>query len=331
MSFRDKPRDEDDATGVPQLSFSLLSSEAREAVHEATLEILGDVGVKIAGDEALDILDRAGCRVDTVTHAVRFPRAVVEEAIESAPGKILLASRDGERDFVMGGKVVGYTNFGEGTRVYDLETGEHRDSTLEDLATSARLCDAMEMTDTYERALTPGGAPEHAHDIYVLDTCMRNTTKHIHLGANSGEHVELLVEMAAAVAGGREQLRERPLFSLNQCPSSPLQLHTASTEAIVHGARHGVPVNMLSMAMAGASGPISLSGTLVTHNAEVLSSIVLSQATVAGAPVMYGSSTTTFDMTYATAPVGAPELALISAAVAEMSDFYYLPCWVAGG
>ena len=330
MSFRDKPRDED-AAGVPQLSFSLLSREAREAIHEATLEILGEVGVKVSGEEALDLLDRAGCRVDTTTNAVRFPASVVEEAIESAPGKILLASRDGERDFVMGGKVVGYTNFGEGTKVYDLETGEHRDSTLNDLALSARLCDAMEMTDTYERALTPGGAPEHAHDIYVLAESMANTTKHIHLGASSGEHVELLVEMAAAVAGGRDELRKRPLFSLNQCPSSPLQLHTASTEAIIHGARNGVPVNMLSMAMAGASSPISLSGTLVTHNAEVLSSIVLSQVTSPGAPLMYGSSTTTFDMTYATAPVGAPELAMISAAVAEMSDFYYLPCWVAGG
>lgn len=330
MSFRTKPRD-DDGAGTPQLRFELLGPAGCEAVHEATLEVLAEVGVKVTGGEALDILDRAGCAVDPATGNVRFPPSVVEEAVESAPGKILLASRDGGRDYVMGGRVVGYTNFGEGTKVYDIESGEHRDSTIDDLALSARLCDAMEMTDTYERALTPGGAPEHAHDIYVLDCCMRNTTKHIHLGANNGEHVDLLVEMAAAVAGGREELRARPLFSLNQCPTSPLQLHTASTDQIIHGARHGVPVNNLSMAMAGASGPISLSGTLVTHNAEVLASIVLSQATVAAAPVMYGSSTTTFDMTYATAPVGSPELGMISAAVAEMSDFYYLPCWVAGG
>ncbi len=330
MSFRDKPRS-DDEVGVPKLRFELLSQEGREAVHQATLEVLAEVGVKVAGDEAHEVLAQAGCAVDTATSMVRFPSRVVEDAVASAPGKILLASRDGEHDYLMGGRVVGYTNFGEGTKVVDPESGELRDSTLEDLAQSARLCDAMEMTNTYERALTPGGAPEHAHDIYVLDTCMRNTTKHIHMGANSGAHVELLVEMAAAVAGGRNQLRERPLFSLNTCPTSPLQLHTASTESIMYGARNQVPVNVLSMAMAGASGPISLSGSLVTHNAEVLAGIVLSQATRPGAPVMYGSSTTTFDMTYATAPVGAPELAMISAAVAEMSDFYYLPCWVAGG
>lgn len=330
MSFRDKPRT-DDGPGVPHLSFALLSGEGREAVHKATLEILSEVGVKVAGDEAHEVLSKAGCAVDASTSAVRFPAHVVEDAVAMAPGKILLASRDGEHDYLMGGKVVGYTNFGEGTKIFDRETGELRDSTLNDLAESARLCDAMEMTNTYERALTPGGAPEHAHDIYVLEAALRNTTKHIHLGANSGAHVELLVEMASAVAGGRERFRERPLFSLNTCPTSPLQLHTGTTESIMYGARNGVPVNVLSMAMAGASSPISLSGTLVTHNAEVLAGIVLAQATSPGAPVMYGSSTTTFDMTYATAPVGAPELAMISTAVAEMSDFYYLPCWVAGG
>ncbi len=330
MSFRTKART-DDPGGVPNLRFEMLGQHGREAIHEATLEILEEVGVKVAGDEAHDVLDQAGCTVDRATGAVRFPRSVVEDAIESAPGKILLASRDGEHDFLMGGRVVGYTNFGEGTKVVDHETGQLRDSTLQDLADSARLCDAMDMMDTYERALAPNDAPDHAHDIYVLDTSFRNTTKHIHLSANNAEHVEMLVEMGAAVAGGRDKLRERPLFSLTICPTSPLQLHTGAVDAIMGGAKHGIAVNMVSMAMAGASSPISMSGTLVTHNAEVLASIVLSQATAVGAPVIYGSSTTTFDMTYATAPVGAPELAMISASVAEMSDFYYLPCWVAGG
>jgi trimethylamine--corrinoid protein Co-methyltransferase len=330
MSFRNKPRREE-GEETPRVHFEILGAAGREAVHESTVEVLGEVGVKVVGDEALDILDTAGCTVERGTQMVRIPRKVLEEALESAPGTILLASRDGRRDYLMGGRVVGYTNFGEGTKVYDLESGELRESTLADVGDTARLCDAMEMTATYERAVAPNDAPEHAHDIYAFEACLRNTTKHIHIGANNGEHVNLLVEMAAVVAGGRSALRERPIFSLNTCPTSPLQLHTVAAEVIVEGARNGVPVNVLSMAMAGASSPISLSGALVTHNAEVLAGIVLSQATNPGAPVMYGSSTTTFDMTYATAPVGAPELALISAAVAEMSDYYYLPCWVAGG
>jgi trimethylamine--corrinoid protein Co-methyltransferase len=330
MGWRDKPRDEERA-GVPRISFDVLGAAGREAIHEATLDVLENVGVKVPLEEALDLLDRGGCSVDAHTETVRFPRRVVEEALESAPGTILLASRNGERDYLMGGRSVGYTNFGEGTKVYDLETGEHRDSTLGDLALIARLCDALEMCETFEMAVTPTDVePENAY-LEGFVTALRNTTKHVHAGVDRGGQIDQLVEIAAAVVGGPEALRERPIFSIDTCPTSPLALYSPTPEIMMGCARHGIASNVISMAMAGATGPISLSGTLVTHNAEVLSALTLAQLTVPGAPVIYGSSTTTFDLRHATAPVGAPELALISAAVAEMSDFYYLPCWVAGG
>lgn len=85
------------------------------------------------------------------------------------------------------------------------------------------------------------------------------------------------------------------------------------------------------MAMAGATSPVTLGGTLVTHNAEVLSVIVLSQLVQKGSPCIYASSTTMMDMRYTTAPVGAPELGMISASVARLAQFYNLPSFVAGG
>ena len=90
------------------------------------------------------------------------------------------------------------------------------------------------------------------------------------------------------------------------------------------------PVNILSMAMAGASAPISVSGTLVTHNAEVLAGITLAQVTNPGAPVWYGSSTTTFDMKVGTATVGAPEMGMISSAAVGLANYYNLPSYVGG-
>lgn len=330
MGWRNKVRG-DERAGVPRLSFDVLGTAGREAIHEATLDVLETVGVKVPVREALDVLHDAGCAVDTHTETVRFPRRVVEEALESAPGTILLASRDGGRDYLMGGRSVGYTNFGEGTKVYDLETGEHRDSTLDDLARIARLCDALEMVETFEIAVTPTDVPPESSYLEGFVTALRNTTKHVHAGAETAEQIEQLVEIGAAVVGGAEALRRRPIFSVDTCPTSPLALYSPTPEIMMGCARHGIASNVISMAMAGATGPITLAGSLVTHNAEVLSALILAQLTVPGAPVIYGSSTTTFDLRYATAPVGAPELALISAAVAEMSDFYYLPCWVAGG
>lgn len=96
-------------------------------------------------------------------------------------------------------------------------------------------------------------------------------------------------------------------------------------------ARLGAVVNVLSMAMSGASSPINLAGTLVTHNAEVLSGIVLNQLIKRGAPVIYGSSTTAFDLRTGAAAVGSPELGMIGAAVAAMAQYYNLPSWTAGG
>ena len=96
-------------------------------------------------------------------------------------------------------------------------------------------------------------------------------------------------------------------------------------------ARSGMAVNILSMAMAGGSSPVTLAGTLVNHNAEVLSGIVLSQLTRKGAKVIYGSSTTAMDLRLASASVGSPECAMISGAVARLARYYALPSFVAGG
>ena len=94
------------------------------------------------------------------------------------------------------------------------------------------------------------------------------------------------------MAGGRDKLRERPIVSLGTCPNSPLELHDYSTEIIIECARAGLPCDILSMAMAGGTSPVTLAGTLVVTNAEILGGIVLAQLVQKGAPVIYGSSTT---------------------------------------
>jgi ABC-type hemin transport system ATPase subunit len=140
-----------------------------------------------------------------------------------------------------------------------------------------------------------------------------------------------LVEIAKALYGGdEEEARKKPVFSMLLCPNSPLELSSNACQVIVKGARLGIPVNVLSMAMSGGSAPVFLAGTLVTHNAEVLAGITLSQLASPGAKVWYGSSTTAFDLKRGTAPVGSPELGLISAAVAKMGQYYGLPTYVAG-
>jgi trimethylamine--corrinoid protein Co-methyltransferase len=308
-----------------------FSHDALDKIHSATLDVLHSTGVSVACDEALDILEKAGCWVNKKTRVVRFPDHLVTQGLSGCPSQVLLAGRDPANDCMAGGRSVGFTTFGTGLLVEDLESGEIRESTKEDVAKIALLTDALQHMDILSSPVTARDMPYASYDLHMLEAALLNCTKHYMCEAEDGNRALKMIEMAAAVVGGTEELKQRPIFSLSYCPTSPLQLTKACAEIIVESARHWIPCTVLSMVMAGASSPISVAGALVTHNAEVLAGIVLAQMTNPGAPVIYGSSSTTFDMRHGTAVVGVPEMAMISAGAAELANYYGLPSYVAGG
>jgi len=312
------------------LSVTVFTESELDDVHLATLEILERTGVFVEDDEALDIFKDGGCRIDRETRVVRMPPHVVEDAIRSAPSRYTLHGRDPKHDFVVEPGRVGFTNFSEGIRVIDVETGEYRQSTKRDIADIARLNDYLSEFDTHEIAVGAKDAPPETAAVHNSEMQLLNTTKPIGIGPLSGMEARAIYRMAAEVVGGEDELRERPIVYGGVCPVSPLKLPRDVTEVIIESARWWIPDNILSMAMAGGSSPVTMAGTLVTHNAEVLSGIVLAQLTERGCPVMYGSSTTAMDLKLAAASVGSPEISLISAAVAQMARRYLIPSFVAG-
>lgn len=312
------------------LGLTVLTHDELEDIHLATLEVLERTGVFVEDAAAIDIFAEAGCQVDRAGSIVRIPPHVVEEAIRSAPSSITLAGRHEDRDFVLETNRVGFTNFGEGIAVIDPRDGELREPTKEDVAAATRLIDALDEIDVLERPIGAHEVPQAVAPLHNAEAILNNTTKHVFIGPISAVLLRKIVDMAAAVVGGHERLRGRPLVSFITCPVSPLRLVKDCCEIIMESARAGMAVNVLSMAMAGGSSPVTLAGTLVTHNAEVLSGLTLAQLTRRGSPVIYGSSTTAMDLRLAAASVGSPELAMISAAVAQMARRYLLPSWVAG-
>jgi len=313
------------------MGLNLLSNDELYELHLATLELLEQTGVRVEHERALDIFDGGGCIVDKEKQLVKIPPYIVEDAIRSVPSEILLAGRNPENDVILGGSRVNFTNFGEAPMVIDPFTGEYRESTKQDVANIALVADALSEVDVVWRPCDARDTPPKASSAHEMEVLLANTTKHIVHGPGSGELVKKDIEMAAAVAGGKEKLRKRPLFTSVLCPSSPLTLGKDCCDVIIESVAVGIPCIVLSMAMAGGTSPVSLAGTLVTHNAEVLAGIVLSQLTCKGAPVIYGSSTTCMDLKTATTPVGSPELAVISAAVVKLAQYYRLCSLVAGG
>ncbi len=311
-------------------SMNTLTGDDLEQIHAATLAVLQSTGIYVDHDEALSILGEGGCWVNRKTKVVRFPQHLVTEAIAQCPSHILLAGRDSAEDFMMGGRKVGFTPFNTAALTQDLETGETRKSTLEDVRNMAILCDALEHVDVASPPVSAEDMPASSYDLHGLAVTLPNTTKHVCTDAESGERCEKMIEMAAAIVGGKDELKSRPIVSFGVCPTSPLQLIHECCDVIISSAKNWMPINVLSMALSGATAPMPLAGTLVVHNAEVLSGIVLAQLTNPGTPIIYGSSTTTFNMKIATATVGAPEMGMISAAVAELAHYYDVPCYVGG-
>lgn len=313
-----------------QVNFSFFSKSDLELIHDTTMKLMGEHGVQIFGDTALEIYSAAGCEVDRSSHMVKFPREVVESAIDSSPDSFLMAGRDPKFDcFIEPGNVT-YTNFGTGVMIEDIHTGELRKTTKHDLADVARFCDAVDEIETFTIAIAAQDVPEKTKELHEAEAVFHNTTKHFGHDTLDGRTTRYFIRMAEAVAGGREKLMERPIVSLGTCPNSPLQLHEDSTDIIIEAAKARLPMDILSMAMAGGTSPVTLPGTLVVTNAEILSGIVLSQLVSKGTPVIYGSSSTIMDLIHTTSPVGAPEHGMLGAAVSQLGQYYGIPTDVGG-
>ena len=313
------------------LSLNILTEDELNEIHLGTLEVLQQTGLVVEDAAALDCFEQGGADVDRETGVVKIPPHLVEDAVRSAPAKVVLYGRDPKHDLVMEGTRVHFTNFSEGVMINDPVSGENRPPLKKDLVDSARVIDYLDEIDFCEKALGAHDVATESVPLHNAEAFLTNTTKHCAFGPGNGKLLKKILEMAAAIAGGFKKLKQRPIVSFTTCPVSPLKLISECCEIIMESARSGVVCNILSMAMAGGTAPVTLAGTLVTHNAEILGGITLSQLTRRGAPVIYGSSTTAMDLKLAAAAVGSPECALISGAVARLARYYALPSYVAGG
>ena len=323
-------------TSLNGIGFELFTRDELKAIHLATMDVLMDPGIQVSNAEARQIFKEGGCEVDESTQVVKIPEYVVRRALQTAPSRFMLWGQDKKYNTLMesGGKVH-WTCFGTGVKVCKyVSDGKYEtvDSVGADIAEIAKICDWAENIDYFS---LPVSAREYAgkgaQDVHEVFIPLTSTQKHYHDIDPVGPNVDIYWEILKAFYGGNEEeARKKPIMSMLVCPTSPLEISDIAAQVIMKGARYNIPVNVLSMAMSGGSSPVYLAGTLVTHNAEVLAGIVLAQLTVPGAPNYYGSSTTTFDLKKGTAPVGSPELGLISAGVSKLAKFYGLPAFTAG-
>ena len=262
---------------APRLWWDVLNPSELERIHEATLDVLETVGIRFPSERALDVLEKNGCEVDRATQVAKLPRAVVMEAVSQVPDSYVLAGRDPACDMLIDGKHCYLSNDGSGVFVWDHHKGEKRPSTKADAATSARFVDALPNISYYwGPVVTSQDVPPATKALHDAEAVFTNTSKHFQTVTTVGDKpARYLVEMAAAIAGGTDKLRERPILSFMQCAVDPLAHDGPNLEANLVAAEHGLASGFMPMPLAAGTGPATLAGNLVVQNAEALSGVVL--------------------------------------------------------
>ncbi|MDZ7290041.1 MAG: trimethylamine methyltransferase family protein [candidate division KSB1 bacterium] len=310
----------------PRLRLDILSAEEVRRIHTATLDVIESVGVKFPSQKALDIWETHGATVNRNTMIVKVPGRVIEEALKKAPPIFTLAARDPGRDLALDGNHVYLGTDGCGVEVIDLLTNERRRSRLQDVADIARVADYLEEVAFHWVAVSAQDYPPETRSLHELRVIWENSTKHVQTESIYSEReARAAVEMAGAIAGGREALRKRPQLSLTQCTVSPLGQDGGSLEAALVAAEAGVPVGFMTMTASGSSAPATLAGNLVVGNAEVLSALALIELAHPGAPVFYAAAQTAMDVRTGGYTGGGPEDFLFGAASNLLADFYNVP------
>lgn len=310
----------------PSLSF--LSEGEIEAIHNASLQVLENTGIRTASKEALDILREAGAKVDYGENLATIPKNLVEEALRRAPKTIKYCARNPKYDVLLDKKETHFITGGiDIPFIRDWETGEHRFSTNEDLARWMKIADYLDNIHFVWVTLAAGDVPPQMRSLTQLVTTLSNTEKHVEYEAHSVKEAQYMLEIAAAIAGGKEELRERPIISVVQCPVSPLTFEEGSIEAAIEFARAGIPVVYMDMPLAIETSPATLAGTLVIISCENLAGLVISEFASPGAPVVYSTAACTADPSSGAA-VESSEANLLNLASAQIAHYYGLPCEV---
>ncbi|PWB53031.1 MAG: hypothetical protein C3F13_10450 [Anaerolineales bacterium] len=308
-----------------QPNISLLSDELVKRILDEAFQLMITPGIKVQSPAARQLLEEAGADVNHDAEVVQIPEKLVYQALESAPHQFTLFDRDGNARIYYGGNMVHFDPGSSGVHILDPETGEHRPSMANDLVNIIKLTEMMPQFDAQSTAVICNEIPKTISDFYRLYLVLLNSVKPIITGAFAIPTLDVMIEMLSIFAGGREALREKPQAVFDVCPSPPLIWSNFGAQNLIDLARAGVPAQMVSMPLAGATAPITLVGSVVQHAAECLSGVTIHQLANPGAPIVWGGAPAIFDMRKGTTPMGAVETAMIDASYAQIGKFVGLP------
>lgn len=306
-------------------SVRVLSDDLVGKIVDEALALLREPGVRVHNEEALGLLAEAGAEVDRAKLVVRIPERIVREALASVPRAFDLYTLDGRPAVHYGGDQVQFDPGSAALSILDPATGEERVPRTADFVRLVKLVEGLPQLDAQSTAMICGDVPAEVGDLYRLYLALNFIRKPIVTGAFRTDTWWTMREMLALMAGGAEALAARPIAVFDVCPSPPLLWSDLTCQNLIDCARAGIPSELVSMPLAGATAPVTLAAAVVQHAAENLSGITIGQLARRGAPIVWGGSPAAFDMREGTTPMGDVGTWLIDCAYAQVGKHLGLP------
>ncbi|HRQ25140.1 MAG TPA: trimethylamine methyltransferase family protein, partial [Anaerolineales bacterium] len=310
------------------MSFAaLLTQEQVEKIHDASLEILEETGLKVRYAPARELFKKHGCSVED--ERVKFPRAVVEKYRRMVPPSFTFHGRDPKFDKAIPQDSPVIVTASSAPDIIDPVSGVERRAESRDIAQIAHLINELPGYDIFSISTLADDAPADQFTISRLYPSIKYCLKPIRVTTTDMTDTLSVMEMAYMVAGGKEAYHEHPFLTHHYCPVvSPLTMDKLSTENVMFFAKEGLPVYPTIVPNAGLTSPMSMAGTLVQGNAEFLSALVLMQMVKEGTPTIYATLGTVADMRTGAYTSGGIECGMLHMAFAQLARFYNVP---AGG
>lgn len=310
----------------------VLSEDEKNQVHERSLKILAETGVKVNTARGRQYLKDAGAGVDENSKIVKFPRTMVEESLRLAPKDFTLGARRPGWDLPMNAGECTLMIDGEGTSVIDRKTGEHRPSTFNDWLEATRVIDALDEVGVYWDMVEYGDGEESiAREVKHWRNIFSNFSKHVQDASPNAEFSPWLLEILQAIFGDKETVRRTHPFSFLICSKSPLEIDERRTDAYLELLGWDIPIAVMPMPLMGGTGPGNMISMAILCNCEVLAMLCLIQAACPGTPFLYAPVLAMMNPRIGSYSAGAVENGLLSSAGIEMARYYGLPVEATGG
>jgi trimethylamine--corrinoid protein Co-methyltransferase len=309
-----------------------LSEDEQVKIHDKSIRILEEVGIKFLSKKALKVLEKNGARVDYAEKLAKIPREMVDQALKTAPKSFVLGARNPEFDVAYPSAHTGYVLDGGGVFTYDYKKELRRYSTLQDCKDAFRVFEEMSLGAYVWPHSVPDLEKTHPNSsqIFLDISALTFTSKHVQDELTDPREVPYMIDAMATILGSEAAVKERKIYSVCYCTLAPLTHDGGMSEALMDLGEFEIPVLIFPMPCAGSTGPASLFSNIAMGNAEALSAVVLFQMANPGTPLIYGDASGSTEFSSGGFLEGSPEMVLMSGARGEMARFYGLPSTQAG-